>query len=89
MFNSNLTIFNIDYLTFLECEESYNFYHEKKTEDLEVFFKLFSFHNLESSVIANHGTESVMRNYINDLRRPKQIESNNIEDQFKEVGFGK
>lgn len=76
-------------MTYYECEEFYDFYNKKEKEKIEIFFKLFAYHNLESSLLAHHGDKNSMSRYIDGLREEKIVEENNPDDQFKGVDFGK
>ncbi len=74
-------------MTYLECEELYTFYKEEEAEKIDVFFKLFAFHNLESSIVASRGDEDMLQNYLDQIRGVNLVEVNDIEKQFQEVNF--
>lgn len=74
-------------MTWGECERYCEFYYSKKKEDVETIFKLFAFHNLESSRLAQFGKPSMINSYVSKLRKNDEIKDNDLDEQFQGVNF--
>ncbi len=88
MFFSNFTTFEIDGMTYLECEKYYEFHTEYENTKTKNALKLFAFYNLETTLVASNGKRDMIKKYFRRLFDDEFIEDNEIEDQFEGVDFG-
>lgn len=88
-FQGSFSTEDLNGMTWFECERFCEFYYKTKREETEALFKLFAFHNLESSRLAEHGTKNDLDKYLNRLRKTNEVKESTIEDQFEGVDFGK
>lgn len=79
---------DINRLTYFEAEKYYDFYNRTEKEKIDGMFKLFAFHNFESTLMATRGNEANVHKYLSGLNSGNKPEENDIEAQFEGIKFG-